>query len=773
MARFTTVVFTTSSVSPGGSLNYDLTILLDTIDIGLIKIIPSIHAGTDQVIIYKKAARGSSDIIWSTKAFTGASSIDPVDSTGAEINEGWIIPYYDEDNTKCLHFTFKNNHSAAKTYTVTIKYEVMPTDVAAVPGSPEGLVGRAVANGLRLLNIVTASRYNATIDLGEFRAKYYASGATAYADLSLVSEGGTFIPDGVTNLQIENITADSGGANYTFLSAGPGRWYFAWRLHNPVGWSRWTDGNLVPNHVLQYVDTESSATADIGPPADWEVTLEDGPSIGTVMVRATRPRTNGGTILYWSVQIKDASTGSWVAVDTASAPGTVTYDGSAIAHTISADGVTVGKVSGTYGVAQTDDLVLIDVRGGDFAIAHCQWALVKAVSGTTLTLQPFWMGNVFTVNGQPFVLPSSSVRPQQFTDLRIKIVRPPWTWTTNGYLGGSAYANRGWWNVGENNRHNVWYPGGGVFNSPQIYDKSTLEFLSDPIAVPVSITNPEARVFFENTYSRSDNNATHSTGKTGGVGIIQAPRTFTNMGDTKYWIPVHPQSDWGQITFPLHGGLTSRMCVMEAVGTYQQGYNSAMGVKARFRLYPDATGLLTVRVTFENVTIYPLSTGDRLAIGLFFSGPSAGWNYPVMGAALTAIGGDSHVPPWMCVNGVWLQHRANEAGFAIIQYPNAIGYNNVIAPDFGENITVKASWYFHNAVSSMPSFAMSEVDVQGVVFGTPGKTMPVFPVWARDGFSAQVGGLELFVGIVATCVQQYTLAWLTKVEIINGLAEVY
>jgi hypothetical protein len=773
MARFTTATFTTASVSAGGSLAHDLAIPLDSIDIAKIKVVPSINAGTDQVILYKKAARGAADIIWSTKAFTGAASVDPVDSTGAEVNEGWIIPYNDDDGTQLLHFTFKNNHSVAKTYAVTIEYESMPTTVAAMPGSPDGLVARAIANGLNLLFVVTASRYNEGIDLGEFRAKYFASVGQEYVDLSLVSEGGTFVPNGTTDLQIQNITADAGGANYSFTSAGAGRWYYAWRLHNQGGWSRWTDGNLVPVNTKQYVDTESATTSDTGPPADWEVTFEDGPSIGTVVVRATRPRTNGGTVLYWSVQIKDASTGAWVAVDTASAPGTLNYDGSAIAHTLSPDGVTVSKASGTYGVAQVNDLVLIDVRGGAFGISYCQWALVKTVSGLTLTLQPFWMGNNFTVNGQSFALPSSSVRPQQFTDLRIKIVTPPWAWTANGYLGSTTYPNRGWWNVGENNRHNFWYPGGGAFNSPQIYDKSTLEFVSDPIAIPVTITNPEARVFFENTYSRSDNNCTHSTGKSGGIGVIQAPRTWNNMADTKYWIPVYPQADWGLVTFPLAPGGLDRQCVMQSVGSTVSSYFSAMGVKARFRLYPDAAGLLTVRATFSSVTIHPIGALDRLSVGIFCSGPSAGWQTPTMGAALTALGPDTHTPNWMCVNGVYIYHRANVAALTNIYFPDSVSYNNVIAPDYGDAITVQGQWAFQKAPASMPPFAMYAVDIQGVTFGSPGHVMPVTPVWQRDGFSAQVGGLELFVGVVANCVLQDTEVCLTKVELINGLAEVY
>lgn len=130
MARFTTKTFVTASVPATSSLNHNevLTSQPNFINILKIKVVPSIVGGTTEAQIYEKDTFLTADLLWGTNPFT-ATGFDPIqkDSAGVitEILRGFIVPYEDLDGTGELHIKLINNDSQAKTYTITVIYEVI------------------------------------------------------------------------------------------------------------------------------------------------------------------------------------------------------------------------------------------------------------------------------------------------------------------------------------------------------------------------------------------------------------------------------------------------------------------------------------------------------------------------------------------------------------------------------------------------------------------------------------------------------------------------
>lgn len=375
-------------------------------------------------------------------------------------------------------------------------------------GPPDQICARALATGRRFTLGVTAGKWNHSIDRAEFRVKLFVpTTEPTEADLRLPEEGGTdFDPDTnpTTDFVFDDLGADSNGCNMEFEIADQRTAYYAARLHNRKGWSVWSDGNRRPRHVKQHIGAEDPDTADSGPPADWEVLLKAGPTDGTVVVEATRPQTNGHRILWYVVQIKDASTGTWRLLDADTGAADTLYDGSGEAHTYNKRLGTLVRDSGAFPALTYGDLILFDVRGGAFDVQHCQWATLVSISGDTL-------GGLFGFR------PQFAATGDEYLDVRIKVVKRPDMWNSEGYLGDEP-------------NHGIWYReffseqgGERCGSSVPAGDVNTAVFQSTPLALPsgLAIEDVQARVWFENAYSRADDNARHSTG----VGTTGPPDT--------------------------------------------------------------------------------------------------------------------------------------------------------------------------------------------------------------------------------------------------------
>jgi hypothetical protein len=339
-----------------------------------------------------------------------------------------------------------------------------------------------------ILIICGANKWNADIDEAEVRAKWLAAGASVKSvDLRTAGEGGTFADNGTTQIIHTGLFADWQGLRHQFFY-GPyeGIWYFAVRLKNAAGWSNWTDGNRNPQYVTDCVDTNVKELVDTGPPDDWDITLRQGVQEGTCVVMATRPKYNGNRIMSVTFQIRDVGAGAWRELDDDLGAAKTLYDGSDTDHIYDPTTGTLTKASGTYDSAVgVGGLLLIDVRQGNFNHMCCVWRPLSAdqLDGETITgIQPFPFAFAQTDDGV-------------FTRVRCKIVRTPANW--NNY---EPAANNDGFQSESGYRSSNFVIGG------MVGDLDTDTFLSPPIPIPegLVIADLEARVWFENLYSVSD-----------------------------------------------------------------------------------------------------------------------------------------------------------------------------------------------------------------------------------------------------------------------------
>jgi hypothetical protein len=351
----------------------------------------------------------------------------------------------------------------------------------AEPHVPDQLWTIGLVSGSRIIFGAMARKWNADISEAEFRAKLISGSQSAeYVDLKTEAEGGSFADNGTTQLMVTGLAASwQGVQQQLFYGANIGRWYFVFRLKNAAGWSVWSDGNDVPKYVKDYVDTDAGDFSDTGPPADWTVSIQAGPQTNTAVVVASRPQTNARRIWFAVFQIKDATTGSWKALDADAGASDVFYDGSAIDHTYDPVTGCITKASGDYGDAATSGgVILMDVRGATFDRQHCQWApsAPGQYSGNAISGQIGW---------HPDFEPDGDGR---YTGLRIKVVAAPWSWATEGYMGLAGYQTQ---YFAENATR-------GDLSSPS--------FKSAPFSLPagVDLTDVQARVWFGTDYSFSD-----------------------------------------------------------------------------------------------------------------------------------------------------------------------------------------------------------------------------------------------------------------------------
>jgi hypothetical protein len=310
-------------------------------------------------------------------------------------------------------------------------------------GPPDLLYANAMDPGGRVVIGVMAGKHNADIFKGEIRAKYYATETPASVDLRTADEGGTFAHNGTTNLILTDLSAGPGGVNYQFTSPGSGRWYYAARLCNTsCGWSVWSDGNTHPQNVTQYVTTESGLSADSGPPADSTVSA----SIvgGMIVPKATRPAQNGTTILDAVAQVKDGSQGDFHNLDANTGPAVTYYDGGGADHVYNKSAGTITcPIAADLSAVLEGHLILFDVdNASGWDRDNCQWGTVpaNAIKGNVISGVPN-----FRPNGDPDT-------GQTWEHIRIKIIKPPWDWTGDGYLGdtpGRGISSLEFWSAGK------------------------------------------------------------------------------------------------------------------------------------------------------------------------------------------------------------------------------------------------------------------------------------------------------------------------------------
>lgn len=738
MTRYTTLSIVTDPVPAASSLEIESIILTNQVDIAKIKVVPSDGTGTNVIEIYKTLDRQFNRLIYTSEEFTGVLYVDPVDSSGNELTQSFLFPYYDENESSTLHITIINNHSSAKTYTITIDYDSFLGTEIGILGSPDKLTAVAIPNGLSILGGVAAELFKDDCVEAEWRAKFVA--ASNYADvidLRTVAEGGTFVPDGSTNLLVTK-AATAQGAQFPWVSALQGRWYFVGRLRNGSGWSLWTDGNPTPKYVRQYVDTQTYS--DDGPPAGWQVTLEPGPTANTVIVRASRPSSNGNNLLWWSVQVKDADSGLWRAIDANAGAAVTYYDGSEIAHSY-ADGY-LSKATDGWGTAQPGSLVIVDVRGGNFNVNYCQWFLLSQGDIGTNTLRI-----------------GTGLRGGIIADLRIKIVSPPWEWSTEGYLGEEP--NLGSW------------PGPGVESSANgglglgwiAGNFTTQEFVSTPIPIPEGVTNPEARVWFENLVARSDNDLTHSGNSTdgyGGAGAIM-PTVFSDFGNRSYWVPIYPDPAFGSLN-------PSGSASMAIAGASQSLHPGACGMRSRFRIHGSLGYKINLKATFQNVILpVGISASDRLFLGIGLSNGVIGtygdlWLGGLMVSGISEdlikLGGGTY--PRMSYAYNWAGSLLDPfaAGYAAYYNPT------VERPPASTTFEVIFYWAKDSVTGN---FAPINVQYR---FGGSGDW-----ITTTYGFTPNIGscyftGADIFLGFFSNC-RLAASATLTSFEIIEGVGEVF
>jgi hypothetical protein len=358
-------------------------------------------------------------------------------------------------------------------------------------------------------------KYKENITGAGFRAKYFATEQSAPVDLRTVAEGGTLVHDGTNEWAIDDLVANIFGAEYELDAPAAGYIYYAFQFQSTAGDSVWSDGNRTPHHVEHFLPTDQTASA--GPPSDWWVEVEADAVNHRVRVKASRPKTNGDKIWSWCGQIKDNRTGQWksVAYDWSGSgyEPTDAYnirygdlldsnDGD-IGHAVSNDNRRFTRESGTgltgyhYPAGgdylRVGDLVLFDPTGGAWTEESCQWGIVDSIQGLKSGF------NVATATYFDIQNRLRNTRTVAQTDLRLIAVDPPWTWTGEGFFG--AQPNKGWF------EENFW-------KGTQHGDKTTEIFIGPWMDVPsaVPLANIEARVWFDNGYSVSDNGVT-----TGGI----------------------------------------------------------------------------------------------------------------------------------------------------------------------------------------------------------------------------------------------------------------
>jgi hypothetical protein len=121
--NFKTLTFTTASIASGASLSTNTTGMHNYLDILKVTVVPNTAGVAFRFEIYKKDTFAS-DICYRSRQVPGGETlVDPFDEeTGDEREEGFILPYQDDDATGEIHSKLYNYGPSSSTFTVTIIY---------------------------------------------------------------------------------------------------------------------------------------------------------------------------------------------------------------------------------------------------------------------------------------------------------------------------------------------------------------------------------------------------------------------------------------------------------------------------------------------------------------------------------------------------------------------------------------------------------------------------------------------------------------------------
>ncbi len=463
------------------------------------------------------------------------------------------------------------DYSGGNTYT-----SVVVNDYTPPVNAPADLTVYGYPVGGEADTGCTAKEYNENITAAEFVYKFVPAGSELlYEDLSAETPIA--------------LTATFLGANYNVPAASPyvaGRIYFAYRLYNGA-WSLWSDGNPSPTRVTHYVGLEDSSLADDGPPEGWEIAAEYGTSTNSVIIRPTRPPIHGRRIISIAYQIRDISGAEpWRDLDSNAGAAVTLYDGAAVSHTLSADGFRLTLNAGAgFGTSTIDDLLLIDRRQGAFDVHYTIHAQIGSFEGDDAATATY-----LNLRGPLLLEPNA--------DYRIRIVKRPWTWNTEGYFGG-VLANNGWVSVTYYDVINADGSNGDMsseaFESPEIYIGTA------------DIANIRACAYFQTGYSCSN----------GSIYTDRAP-TDGNVDETDN----EDQSPEVPVDIDVAGG---NCCTLYRVFFNTDGMlgnlvNSSDGRIVRFCLVntSDSDIAITLDTKYRNGLAFPIHgvTGSPATSGL-------------------------------------------------------------------------------------------------------------------------------------------------------------
>jgi hypothetical protein len=605
--------------------------------------------------------------------------------------------------------------------------------------TPAGLQVNATANGLQVVSSVIPTVNTDNILIAEFRAKFYALGAAypAAIDLRTKDEGGTFAADGTTSIHAGCLSCTISGASYSFTSAAYGRWYYAWRVKNDQGWSAWSDGNIVPSTVPDYV--EMLTVSDPAPPSGWNVLIEQVRS-NYYVVRATRPTTNGNMITAVRYQLLASANGTWEDVDSGANGAVTKYNGAANNHSLGYGGARIIlDAARNLTAANAGDLVALDVRGNNnFNISYCKWSILTYIDPS----------NQFIEVNPPF--PCNLATP----NYRCKVVKHPEAWANDSNNNWVGY-------FGDQQGHGY---SEAYFNG----DTESQVFVSPAIYAPTG-ANMQGRVWFSNIFSTSDDNKTHSTSLGNNSIVSPGNNVWNGFANPSLWIPVN--------AMPAHANATFANGSLSVMGTSNMNVAAntvtiIAGLYARGRFFPNvATGNLIVNISVSN--FHHPQDWNATSWNNHYWGPVLMFVQDIPAADAGVVSGGGVIVGKMQAPG----NNSNNVGIGILKVSSTdllIGtsYNTVTmngSEAFIIRATIGPGTY---TAGTLQRVFMTSFNIQNPTFagGNIDKS-----TWSTDSekmtpqFSAAFGGIRIFIGAVGSRTSNTAHATITAFTLEDGL----
>jgi hypothetical protein len=410
------------------------------------------------------------------------------------------------------------------------------------------------------------------------------------------------------------------------------------------------------------------------------------------------------------VQIKDANTGAWTTLLDGPDVDNVRFDGRLVPASINASRNILTFPGGTdLTSVKLGDLVVLDVRGGTWEELHSQWGVVKYIGTNAL-----WISGYFN--------------PRSLSDLRVIVIKPPWAWTTGGYLGG--YSGHGFWPQQKRDENRF------------IGDTKTQEFSTTAIIIPSDITQPEARVWFENGYSRSDDSLNHSEGMIG----LPTQMTWNKFNDSRWWVPKYAYPIWANHIFNSDGSMNISAVTPRPSVSVGHFY----GVQGHFTVCPDPDGVIIMRCKWTNVSIPQYAGTDTSEYTLLVMTSWNDWGYW------------SNACPWFTGWGNHAKDATVRFGQGYIPLPNPqsyppnysylggspppVGYLDIIRPAPGYTIEMRVGF------SSGVGGSIAEMGLTTCEYSLNGGVWTAVPSIARGDQSifirnVTVKGIVPFIGL--------------------------